>query len=75
LRRTENPAQASAFHRQLILSPSCPALRRKSTILSVDHCAWLAFHVIAAIHPFIASGNEIEIREGPKPPRGRIRNQ
>jgi hypothetical protein len=50
-------------------------LRRKSTILSVDHCAWLAFHVIAAIHPFIASGNEIEIREGPKPPRGRIRNQ
>jgi hypothetical protein len=44
-------------------------LRRKSKILSVDHRAWLAFHVIAASHPFIASGIEIEIREGPKPPR------
>jgi hypothetical protein len=49
-------------------------LRRKSKILSVDHCAWLAFYVIGAIHPFIASGIEIEIREGPKPPCGRIRN-
>jgi hypothetical protein len=74
LRRTANPAQAAAFHRQLILYPKLSGLETEiQNPLGRPHRAWLAFHLIAAIHPFIASGNEIEIREGPKPPRRRIR--